>query len=118
MSALPRGGSLTKIQKATASNIPGNAETRNGSAPSKMRTDHAGGDIAESRANRNGEVKEAQDAIAFYLRIEVGEQRRREDAKGRFADPDYGVAKIQSVVAMHGCGEQREQAPKHGPGDQ
>ena len=83
-----------------------------------MRTDNAGGEIAQSGAYGNGQVKEAQDAIAFDLGIEVGEQRGREDAEGRFADPHDGVAKIQRVVAVHGCREQGEQAPKHGPGDQ
>jgi hypothetical protein len=50
------------------------------------------GQVAEGGADGNGDVKDGEDAIAFALRIEVGEHGGGKDAEGGLADADQRVA--------------------------
>jgi carbon monoxide dehydrogenase subunit G len=49
-------------------------------------------EIAERCADGNGDVEDAEDAVAVHFRVEVGEQRGSVDTECCFADADDGVA--------------------------
>ena len=73
--------------------------------------------IAQGRANRNGQIKDREDAVAFALGIEVGQHGRGEDAEGSLADAYKGLADVEGPVAVNPHRAQSGQAPQNRAGD-
>ena len=74
---------------------PGMAQTKNGAAPAPAEAHLPAGQVAERRADGNGQIKDGEDAVAVALGIEVGQHGGGEDAEGGLADADEGLADVE-----------------------
>ncbi len=86
-------------------------------SPAEVLGDGAADEIAERRADRDGDVEEGEDAIAAGGGVEVGEHGGGEDAEGGLADAEGGVAEVEGGEGVDGCGEEVDAAPEEGGDD-
>ena len=88
-----------------------------GHAPAVAFAEDAAEEIAESSADGDGDVENAQDTVTIFFRIEVGEEGGGKDGEGGLTDADGSVADEQRVVAVNGGGEEGGSGPDEGSGD-
>ena len=88
-----------------------------GHAPAVVLAEDASHEIAERAADGDGDVEDAEDAVAVDLGVEIGEQGGRVDAECCLADADDGVANEQGLVAVDRGGVEGRGAPEECSGD-
>jgi hypothetical protein len=96
---------------------PGNGADEEGLTPAPQRSHLATGHVAKCGADRNRSVEDGQNSVAVAFRVEVGDDGGGEDAEGRLANADDGVAEVERPVAVHPGGGEGGQAPEHCAGD-
>ena len=82
-----------------------------------MRPHLPAGEIPQRRADRDGQIKDREDAIAVALRIEIGQNGWSEDAKGGLANAHQSLAGVEGPVPVHPDRGQRGQTPQHRAGN-
>jgi len=95
----------------------GNGADEEWGAPAVGGAELASRDIAEGRADGDGEVEDGQNAVSLALRVEVGEDGGGEDAEGGLADADDGVADEEGAVVVDPGGGEGGDAPEECAGD-
>jgi len=95
----------------------GDGAGEEGHLPAVAFADHAAGEVAEGGADGDGEVEDAEDAVAVFFGVEVREQGGCEDAEAGLADAESGVAEVEGEVGVDRTGEEVAEAPKDDAGD-
>src|ERR1017187_1793325 len=90
----------------------GNCADEEWRAPAPEAAQYPARQVAEGRADGNGEGKDGEDAIAVALGIEVGQHSGGEDAEGRLAYAYERMADVEGPVVMNPRRAQRGQAPQ------
>ena len=70
--------------------------------------------VAGGGADGNGEIKNAENAAAFFFGEQVGNESRRDGNERGFAHTDEGMANQQLPVGMGDRRQQRQSAPEEG----
>ena len=95
----------------------GNGADEERPAPAPAGAELAAGQVAQGRADGNGQIEDGEDAVAVALGIEVGQHGGGEDAEGGLADADDRPGGCRGPVAVDPDGGQRGQAPENRAGD-
>ncbi len=78
-----------------AMRMPGTAETVKDMRQPKCCADVPADEVAEGRADGDGDVEDGEDAVALVFGVEVGEDGGGEDAEGGLADAEGSVAEVE-----------------------
>jgi hypothetical protein len=95
----------------------GDGADKEGLTPAPCSTHLSAGEVAQSSADGNGDVKDGEDAVAIALGVEVCDDSRREDGERGFANADDCMAEVESPVVVNPGGGESGEAPEHGAAD-
>ena len=93
---------------------PGNRADEIRRAPAPQTAEFPARQIAERRADGNGEIEDGEDAIAVALGIEIGQHGGRVNAKGGLAHAHQRATHKKAQVGVNKAAAERGQAPDDG----